>query len=105
MAFNDPDKQVPVSELLEDGIVAEVNRIMLHPLGLALWVNGETGELGIYKDDDPAGIIFQPGMDLSRRHQAYDSRYLEASRHRNEAHDFIVQPRNQLIGEIDADPS
>lgn len=57
-------KRMDIKEFREMGILAELNRAFLHPLGLALEVSfdEETGEekLGGIWDyrDDPEGILF-----------------------------------------------
>jgi len=58
-------KRIDIKEFRELGILHEINRLFLHPLGLALEVeiDDETGEehLGGIWDcrDDPEGILYQ----------------------------------------------
>jgi len=56
-------KKIDIKEFREMGLIAEVNRAFLHPLGLALEVTIEedgTEKLGGIWDyrDDPEGILF-----------------------------------------------
>ncbi len=57
-------KKIDIKEFREMGLLAELNRVFLHPLGLALEVviDDETGEerLGGIWDyrDDPEGILY-----------------------------------------------
>lgn len=37
------------------GVIQEVNRQLLHMRGMALWVDPQTGAMGIFVDDDPDG--------------------------------------------------
>lgn len=54
---NVPDNIDP-TEARDSGVIQEVNRRLLHPRGLALWVDPDTGAMGIYTDDDPGGWQF-----------------------------------------------
>lgn len=51
-----------LEEIRDSGILQEINRLLLHPRGLAMFVvlDAEDGErrLGIYADDDPEGWTF-----------------------------------------------
>ncbi len=56
-------KRINIKEFREMGLLAELNRTFLHPLGLALEVvidNGGTEKLGGIWDyrDDPEGILY-----------------------------------------------
>lgn len=60
-------KYMDISEFREKGFLQEVNRIFLHPLGLALEVainDDGTEELGGVWDyrDDPEGMVFGEDM-------------------------------------------
>jgi hypothetical protein len=59
-------RYLDIEEFRELGYLQEVNRLFLHPLGLALEVVVENGEerLGGIWDhrDDPDGIAFAPGL-------------------------------------------
>jgi len=62
--MSDEIKRIDIKEFRESGLLAELNRTFLHPLGLALEVviDDETGKetLGGIWDyrDDPEGIIY-----------------------------------------------
>lgn len=56
-------KRMDIKEFRESGLLAELNRTFLHPLGLALEVvveNDGTEKLGAIWDcrDDPEGILY-----------------------------------------------
>ena len=55
--INDPSVQVDVRILQENGILFHLNRTVLHPLGLAMWVDPEGGTLGIYDATDEDGGV------------------------------------------------
>lgn len=50
-------KPLPVQFLRESGLLFEVNRAVLHPLGLSLQV-GVDGSVELLQTSDPAGIVF-----------------------------------------------
>lgn len=60
----DDIKRMNIKEFQDMGLLAELNRTFLHPLGLALEINinDETGEVklgGIWDyRDDPEGMLF-----------------------------------------------
>ncbi len=59
-------KRVKAADLLiETGLLFEINRQLLHPLGMALaCVQGEDGDMGLaqflLKTDKPGGMVFTP---------------------------------------------
>jgi hypothetical protein len=57
-------KKMPATEFRDLGYLQEVNRQFLHPLGLAMYVNAETGEYGILDArEDLEGFIFTATRD------------------------------------------
>lgn len=60
--FDDLPRLSP-AELRESGILQELNRRLLHPRGLAMFVSmdddGELREIGIVRDEDPEGWTFR----------------------------------------------
>ena len=56
--------RMSIREFREVGLLQELNRLFLHPLGLALEViiDNETGVVafgGIWQTDDPEGFVFE----------------------------------------------
>jgi hypothetical protein len=58
---------VSLRHLFDDGLLFELNRMVLHPLGMALalsWdgedTNAEPSGVVLYRTDDPEGVIFAP---------------------------------------------
>jgi hypothetical protein len=90
-----------LKDFVDAGLLFEINRQVLHPLGLAMAVqqDTETGEiLGFagFQDsrDDPEGIIFdaEDFAEARARHQRYlDERGSEALRTRETSLGFCVQ--------------
>lgn len=56
------DQDAPGAEradwLRGHGVIAEVNRRLLHPRGLALFIDIDSGELHVFFDADPEGWSF-----------------------------------------------
>lgn len=50
-------KSIPLQFLKENGLLFEVNRTVLHPLGLTLQV-GDDGKVELLQTTDPAGMVF-----------------------------------------------
>ena len=49
--------------IIESGFLLEVNRLVLHPAGAAMYVHEETGRVGVFSipfEEDPEGIFFGP---------------------------------------------
>lgn len=58
---------LPLNKLIDDGLLFEINRAILHPLGLSLalvWESddgsGEVTGVDLIKDRDPEGTVFAP---------------------------------------------
>ena len=86
-----PDR-MSVKEFRERGFLQELNRLFLHPLGLALEViiDNKTDAVafgGIWQTDDPEGIVFED-IDIDK---------IERVREWSEA---MVAPRLQALGYI-----
>lgn len=85
---------VPVEELRSLGVISEVNRRLLHPIGLALGVNA-FGEIMVLDGrDDPEGFLFEPSADEEIAEKADRFRREEEARFpaRAAALGYIVQP-------------
>jgi hypothetical protein len=50
-------KSLPPKFLKDNGLLFEINRSVLHPLGLTLQVDGD-GKAEVFQTDDPAGMTF-----------------------------------------------
>lgn len=50
-------KSLPLQFLKESGLLFELNRAVLHPVGLSLQVS-EDGSVQLLQTDDPAGMVF-----------------------------------------------
>lgn len=77
-------------EMGEIGLVQEVNRLLLHPIGLAL-ARHEDGTLTILTDPDPEGWRFD-GFDLREKAEAFAARQAKWHPRRQAALGYIVQP-------------
>lgn len=89
---------ISVKEFREMGLLQELNRRFLHPLGLAMEVivDGDTGEERIERfwdaRDDPEGWNFGPGLiDAEKARNIFDE---EARRldHRERTLGYGIQP-------------
>lgn len=77
-------------ELGELGIVQEINRQLLHPIGLALG-RLKDGTLVVRSDPDPEGWHFE-GFDLSEKAEAFAALQAEWHPRRLAALGYVVQP-------------
>lgn len=89
-------KRIPIKEFRERGYLQELNRLFLHPLGLALEVViGEDGiqTLGGIWDyrDDPAGLQFE-GVDLEARATAVAEEWESRKQSRTAELGYMIQP-------------
>lgn len=50
-------KTLPLQFLKDNGLLFELNRAVLHPLGLTLQVDAD-GKAELLQTDDPAGMVF-----------------------------------------------
>lgn len=83
------------TEWQELGLLQELNREFLHPLGLALAVDVQDGTLAIYDArPDPEGIIFEDDVMTFEKHQRFNA-------FRNERH----EKRQYLLGFIQQPPA
>lgn len=77
-------------EMGDLGLVQEVNRLLLHPIGLAL-ARHEDGTLTVLTDPDPEGWRFG-GFDLREKAVAFAARQAEWHPRRRAALGYVVQP-------------
>lgn len=56
-------KSLPLQFLRDKGLLFELNRSVLHPLGLTLQVDSD-GKAELLQTDDPAGMLFTQGEFL-----------------------------------------
>lgn len=91
-------KTLTVKEFRALGLVQEINRKFLHPLGMALEVivDADTGEERIERvwdnREDPEGWVFGPGMIDAEKARAIDDEMLKRAHTRINALGFVVQP-------------
>jgi len=103
------ERQLSVGEFLDRGLLQEINRLFLHPLGLCLEVWGSkkatdmekirahpTGWFGLVETTDPAGYIFAEDGALTAadvaRGKALREAQLVAYSRRWDALGYAVQP-------------
>lgn len=86
-------KYISVAELRDLGILQELNREFLHPLGLAAQVDMSDGSLLIQDHrEDPEGAIFADGfMEFAKRHR-FEAFRKERQESRERALGFVQQP-------------
>ena len=89
--------RIDVAEFREFGYLQEVNRLFLHPLGLALEVvrhDDGTETLGGVWDyrDDPEGMNFADSMDLTEKAERVAAQWDEKFTTRMAALGYMVQP-------------
>lgn len=57
------DEGLSLEALRDLGIISEVNRQLLHPIGLALSIEMESGNITVHDGrEDPEGVRFAPSM-------------------------------------------
>ncbi len=97
-------KKMDVKEFRELGLIQEINRKILHPIGMALEVtideNGEESLTGVWDyRDDKEGIIYDlKNSDrkrieefITKRNKVYDMTDRKKI-HRYEKYGFVVEP-------------
>lgn len=90
-------KKITAAEFRDAGYLQEVNRRFFHPLGLAMYVDPETDEMGVFDDrEDPEGWYFgsTPEHPLDLRPKAASVAAIEEQRRpaRLQALGYWVQP-------------
>lgn len=95
-------KRISIKEFRSLGFIQEINRLFLHPCGLALEVilDKETGEetLGGVWDyrDDPEGMLFADGMISAEKAASVEKLRTAKSDFRKENFGYTVQPVEEL---------
>ncbi len=87
-------KRIDIAELRSLGVLHELNRLFLHPLGLALEVrideDGKESLGGVWDyREDPEGILFDT-IDMDKI-MSMQSLAVEQHRRRKEALGFVIQ--------------
>ena len=90
-------KEMSVKEFCEFGFLHEINRQVLHPLGLALYVNeaanGECALGGVLdRRDDPEGFFFGPDILSKEKASRVDDLLSLRQVPRLKALGYLVQP-------------
>lgn len=98
----EPIPMMSVEEFRAKGYLQELNRRFLHPLGLALCVvvddNGTEFFGGVWKTDDPEGIVFEISADelpeIKSRANAVADEFLDKTRVRARKlkYEYGIQP-------------
>lgn len=87
-------KKMTAQAMSDEGYLQEVNRRFFHPLGLAMFVDPETEEMGVYDDrGDPEGWYF--GGEYSRlepKATKVDKEMISRTSSRIKALGFFLQP-------------
>lgn len=96
------DAHLTFDEMGEIGLVQEVNRLLLHPIGLAL-ARHEDGTLTVLTDPDPEGWRFA-GFDLTEKADSFAARQAEWHPRREAALGYVVQPLDDPVTERDSAP-
>jgi hypothetical protein len=96
MAYEGPT--ITVKEFREIGLVQEINRRFLHPLGLAMEViiDAETGEERIERfwdnRDDPEGWNFAPGIIDADKAESITDEFQRRAHAREIGLGYVIQP-------------
>lgn len=81
--------------LLDTGLLFEINRTVLHPVGLALGVNNQDGSVSLHQVPETTGILFEEA-DLREGDRKFAefmrSDGAKAHTARARLHGFAVQP-------------
>ncbi len=100
-------KRINIKQFREFGFLHEMNRLFLHPLGMALEIiqeMDETEKLGGIWDyrDDPEGIIFEE-IDDDGREKIERVREFMQKKHeeRRTALGYVIQPASEPVEKID----
>lgn len=88
-------KTLPIKEAISLGLIQEINRTVLHPCGIALFVSiDDSGEatLGGFIDnrEDPEGMIFSESYNIEKV-KAFNKLYTAKHKTRTEKFGFHVQ--------------
>lgn len=94
-------KYMDIKEFVELGFLQEVNRVVLHPCGLALEVarhNDGTYSLSGVWDyrDDPEGIVFTDGPDYEKFANVEDE-FWGHSQARHKEFGWFIQPPGEGV--------
>lgn len=96
MARDGVPKYMDLREFRDEGYLQEINRRLLHPLGLALEVthhaDGSVSLSGVWDDrDDPEGTRYE-GADLAPKAANVSRLWIEREAARRAALGYMVQP-------------
>jgi len=100
-------------DLLDSGLLFEINRTVLHPLGISLGIDvdeitGEVGRLGLRQIDDKEGMIFSDEQikECVVKISLFRTRPENIERYhlRRKALGYVVQPLEPVKLEDNGDP-
>jgi len=91
--------------LVDNGTLHEVNRLVLHPMGLALAVefdgDGKATGISMIRDDDPEGIVYAPETLLpglnKEKAEAFRAAFEVRCLRRRSALGFGIQPAGDAL--------
>ena len=88
-------------KVIENGTLHEVNRLLLHPLGLALCVHadddGKPTGISLLRDDDPEGTVFAPNTLNRDKAEAFRVAFEARCEHRKQVLGFGVQSAGDAL--------
>jgi hypothetical protein len=88
------NKKMTGLEMSDEGYLQEVNRQFFHPLGLAMYVDPETNEMGVFDyRDDLEGVAFN-SISINKTQQVM-GRALDRFKARNDALGYWIQPAEE----------
>lgn len=84
---------VSAFELRESGLLHEINRLVLHPLGLAMYVHTSADRVGVFDmRDDPEGVYYAEQTLSPEKATAVANLIEQRGPARIEALGYVVQP-------------
>lgn len=82
-----------VEEFRSLGLLQEINRLILHPLGLAMYVDPANQRIGVYDDrTDPEGFAFGGDLPYPEKASSVVELLEQRGPARIEALGYVVQP-------------
>jgi hypothetical protein len=89
------------AELRESGLLHEINRLLLHPVGLALYVDPAQDTIGVYDDrQDPEGWYYHEDTLSPEKATAVAELIEQRGPARFEALGYVVQPLSPDVKQL-----
>jgi hypothetical protein len=84
---------MPLGEFIEGGFLHEVNRLLLHPLGVALAIDASTGQVRVWDErDDPEGTLFGEDLLSADKAEHIADQMFTRRAARKEKLGYVIQP-------------